>query len=196
LEPVLNADNIIPDKTHPSNSAQPSQCNSHPGKTEPWSLDWRSQLSDKVTGRETSIHGSKCADRFIFTASEELSGEVQASKKQSVNNFKHSASFLKLVARMSSRGRKEILKILMKKGRKRKDRMLSNKSKEVSNSTSEYSKNSNASVYNDDWTNLVVLNEKSSAAQKDVTKLGKVLGAKFSGDPNNSFNLLTREGRK
>ena len=44
--------------------------------------------------------------------------------------------------------------------------------------------------------NWVVLNEKSSAAQKDVTELGKVLGVKFKGDPNNSFNLLTREGRK
>jgi len=33
-------------------------------------------------------------------------------------------------------------------------------------------------------------------AKADVTEIGRVIGLNFNGDPNNSFNLLSKEGRK
>jgi len=94
---------------------------------------------------------------------------------------------------MSSVDRREILKILKKKERKRK--VCTNKSKDTSTSNSESSKNSTSSV-NNDWANWVVLHDKSNVVKDDVKEMGKVLGVKFNDNPNNSFNLLTREGRK
>ena len=41
----------------------------------------------------------------------------------------------------------------------------------------------------------MAVHEKSNGVKEDVIELGKVLGVKFKGDPNNSFNLLSREGR-
>jgi hypothetical protein len=49
---------------------------------------------------------------------------------------------------------------------------------------------------NKDWENWVVLHGKRDAVEEDVREIGKTLGVKFKGDKNNSFNLLTREGRK
>jgi len=33
-------------------------------------------------------------------------------------------------------------------------------------------------------------------AKADVTEIGWVIGLNFNGDPNNRFNLLSKEGRK
>ena len=41
-----------------------------------------------------------------------------------------------------------------------------------------------------------MLHGEPDVVAKDVTELGKVIGVKFKGDPNNSFNLLSREGRR
>lgn len=37
---------------------------------------------------------------------------------------------------------------------------------------------------------------KAAEVAKDVKEIGKVIGVKFIGDSNNSFNLLSRAGRK
>ena len=41
-----------------------------------------------------------------------------------------------------------------------------------------------------------MLHDKSGGGSKDVEELGKVIGVNFKGDSNNSFNLLSRAGRK
>jgi len=116
--------------------------------------------------------------------------------KRCVSNFKHSTGFLKRVARMSSDDdRKEILKIVKKQERKRKARKLHNNSTTVVSSTSESSKNSNSTV-NKDWENWVVMNGKQEVIMTNVKEIGKVFGVSFNGDPNNSFNLLTKAGRR
>jgi len=161
-------------------------------QTGPWSLDWLRQILIKTAGKDVLIIGSKGDDIFTFAACEEPSRHLLTPEKKSDNIFKHWTGFVKRVARMPLADRREILKILKKKERKRK--VCTNKSKETSTSNSESSKNSTPSV-NNDWANWVVLHEKSNAVKEDVNEMGKVLGVKFKGDPNNSLNLLTR-GRK
>jgi hypothetical protein len=42
----------------------------------------------------------------------------------------------------------------------------------------------------------LILNGKADRVQKDVRDLGKIVGVEFNCDTTNSFNLLSREGRK
>jgi len=111
------------------------------------------------------------------------------------NNFKHSAGFLKRIARMPAVDKKEILKILKKRDSKRKARKSSLRSKSEEILSSESSKNSNSSV-NKDWENWILMHEKPEVVKADVKEIGRVIGVSFNGEPNNSFNLLTKEGRK
>lgn len=41
-----------------------------------------------------------------------------------------------------------------------------------------------------------MLHEKKEGSNDDVKKLGRVIGVSFKGDPNNSFNMLSKEGRR
>jgi len=57
------------------------------------------------------------------------------------------------------------------------------------------SKNSSSSV-NNDWENWVLVHGKSKADEEDVKDIDRTVGVSFTCDTSNSFNLLTREGRK
>jgi len=49
---------------------------------------------------------------------------------------------------------------------------------------------------NNDWENWVLLHGKSKAVEADFQDIGKTVGVSFTCNTSNSFNLLTREGRK
>ena len=118
----------------------------------------------------------------------------QVKKKQPLI-FKHSAGFVKRVARMTAGDRKEVIKILKKRDRKWKGRKQVSSSKVEPIPLSESSKNSNSSV-NKEWENWVIMHENKDVAKEDVTEIGRAIGLNFNGDPKNSFNLLSKEGRK
>ncbi len=84
---------------------------------------------------------------------------------------------------------------MKKRDRKRKAHKQATSSKVANIPLSESSKNSNSSV-NKEWENWVIMHENKEVAKVDVTKIGRVIGLNFNGDPNNSFNLLSKEGRK
>ena len=100
-----------------------------------------------------------------------------------------SVGFIKRIARLPLKDRKEILKVLKKQECKRS--LLSKASNAMGNSL--YTSNSSV---NKDWENWVLLHRKKEAAAEDVREIGRSLGVKFNGDINNRFNLLSREGRK
>jgi len=81
------------------------------------------------------------------------------------------------------------LKILKKQERKQKVH------KSSKSSTSESSKNLNSSV-NKDYEHWVVMHGNKEAVKADVKDLGKVIEVSYKGDPNNNFNLLSKEGRR
>lgn len=106
-----------------------------------------------------------------------------------------SVGFMKRIARMLDKDRKHILHIMKKQKRKMKECSVNNISKAADVSTSDSSKQSISSV-NNDWEHWVQLHGKAGAAEVDVKELGKVVGVEFNCDTLNSFNLLSREGRR
>jgi len=107
--------------------------------------------------------------------------------------LKHSAGFIKRFARLPSKDRKKILKVLKKQERKR--NTASKASKETTTSTSTSTNTSNASV-NKEWEHWVVLHDKKENVAEDVREIGKTLGVYVTGDKFSGLNLLTKEGRR
>ncbi|GAU34505.1 hypothetical protein TSUD_388170 [Trifolium subterraneum] len=87
-------------------------------------------------------------------------------KRKARGVFRHTLSSLKKVARLPSKDRSEVLKILKKTERWRKDVSGSYKSKEGS----------------------------MQVAEDDVREVGKAIGVTFNGDNENMFNDLVRAG--
>ena len=163
----------------------------------PWSLDWLpiKTLDGGDNATTSKIFIGAAHGNFVQSESAAPFRPKQHTKKKISNTFKHSAGFLKKIARMPSGDRKEIMRILKHRYRKRKARKSSLATKSVDISTSQSSKHSNSSV-NKDWENWVVMHEKLEVVKADVKKIGRAIGVSFKGDPNNSFNLLTKEGRR
>lgn len=89
--------------------------------------------------------------------------------------------------------RKEVLKVLNKHAKKRKDRSSSHSSHVEVKNYSESSNNYSSSVKRQNW---VLLHGKVEASVEDVWGIGKAIGVKYKGDKMNSFNLLSRAGRR
>jgi len=154
----------------------------------PWSLDWLQQVSkgsDEVVGSDST------GKQIIPNPVQPIVGK----KKKYGGRFKHSAHMLKKVARMSVKDRHEILKFLQKHSKLRKGRSTSSKVLNQSNFSNNFSTSSSSSV-NKDWEHWVALHGKSNVANADVTGIGTSIGVKFSGDKNNRFNVLSKEGRR
>jgi len=165
--------------------------------TVPWSLDWLSQLPARNIG---NVISSNIADRDVVVPKlqddhvvDGLPKVVPTKKKGAA--IKHSVGFMKRVARMPEMDRKQILKFLKKQERLKKAHKAKHHSKEAGNSTSDSSKNSTSSV-NKDWENWVLVHGKPRAVVDDVKEIGMTVGLKFNCDTMNSFNLLTKEGRR
>ena len=145
----------------------------------------------------TAAHGEGSVKKEKdVSAKSKSSSKSKHSKKHKRKNgvvLNPSVGFIKRIARLSLKDRKEILKVLKKQECKRS--MLSKASKALGNSLSISSNTSNSSV-NKDWENWVLLHKKKEVAAEDVREIGRSLGVKFNGDINNRFNLLTREGQK
>jgi len=116
-----------------------------------------------------------------------------SKRKKAGVPFKHSAGFIKKIARLPLKDRKEILKVLKKHECKRS--VLAKASKAMATSNSISSNTSNALVHKE-WEHWVVLHDKKEVAEEDVREIGKTLGVDFEGCNKKSLNLLTREGRK
>jgi len=191
VEPVICNDGIA--ATVVKKKDQQAASHSRLNQSGPWSLDW---LPSSVKSATELASDAKHETVFEGKIDKEVSTVLkQQVKKKQPLIFKHSAGFVKRVARMTAGDRKEILKILKKRDRKRKARKQASSLKVEFIPLSESSKNSNSSV-NKEWENWVIMHENKEVAKVDVTKIGRVIGLNFNGDTNNSFNLLSKERRK
>ena len=201
LMSVSTSKSQVPDNVTVLSPVRESPSQQIPGtnsvkETGPWSLNWLSKVPIKEGGsaftstRSVDFIAEPDAQMEKYNA---LPSKVLTKKKQkgSVKNY---VGFMKRIARMSDVDRKDILKILNKKRRKSKGRMTEQNSKAAAN-TSDSSKNSSSSV-NKDWENWVVLHGNLKVVAEDVRDIGKVVGVKYNFDTLNSFNLLTKDGRK
>jgi len=162
----------------------------------PWSLDWLSQILKQdaiVVSSTNNINSGALSASQIQPVHDGNAQPISASKKNGAH--KHSVGFLKRVARMPSKDRKEILKVLKRQSHKRKIREVTRASNEGAPSLSD-SSNSSSSSLNKDWKNWVLLHGKPEVGVEDVWGIVKAIGVKYKGDKMNCFNLLSLVGRK
>ncbi|MCI06207.1 sulfate transporter [Trifolium medium] len=98
------------------------------------------------------------------------------------------------MARLPSKDRNEVLKVLKKKVRRRRGGNRMNRSCAVSHQASSEESKSSASV-NNDWKHWVVMQGNEQVAVDDIWGLGKAITVKFNGDNMNMFNVLSRAGK-
>jgi len=113
--------------------------------------------------------------------------------------IKLSARNLKRVARMPIKDRGEILKILKIQAKRRKGRHSSQTTRLQTSFkpiTSNSSSNTTSSSANNDWEHWVTLHGNSTKVAEDAVEIGRAIGVKYTGDPTNRFNVLSKEGRR
>jgi hypothetical protein len=136
----------------------------------------------------------KCSKKSVSNM-EVRKGHICAPNKKKIGGaLHHSVISLKKVARLPSKDRKEILRILRRKVRKRSGRNEACGSTEVVNQSSVSIDSSSTSV-NNDWQHWVVMHGNEKVGVEDVWGVGKAIGVKFNGDLANMFNILSRAGK-
>jgi hypothetical protein len=161
----------------------------------PWSLEW---LKDHVHGEAGVVSSSKLVSkqRSNSQSNASIATVVRNSiiKKKAGGSLKHPVHNLKKIARLSDHDRKQVLKILMKKRRRKVVNLVEALPFSIPIGPQTSDSSSSASV-NNDWKNWVALKGKEEEVLNDVKGFGKALGVKFYNDKCNQFRLLSR-GRK
>ncbi|GAU28941.1 hypothetical protein TSUD_59520 [Trifolium subterraneum] len=121
----------------------------------PWSLDWMHDLNQGDVGvifsaRKKPVMGASAV------AGRKKGGQDDRRRRKAGWVFRHTLSSLKKVARLPSKDRGEVLKILKKSERRRKDGSGFIQSRVVSSQVSSDVAASSASVTND-WKHWVVM---------------------------------------
>ncbi|CAJ2645133.1 unnamed protein product [Trifolium pratense] len=144
--------------------------------------------------------------RVIFSSSGKAKkGDKLAARKQKVRQFdtrkrkgggllRHPLHNIKKVARLPSKDRGEVLKILKKHVRRRRGGDNINRSCSVSRRTSSVESSSSSSV-NNEWQNWVAMQGSEQMVVDDVWGIGKAIGVKFKGDNVNMFRVLSRANK-
>jgi len=201
LQPVQQtagsaSDNV--DKKKPSHDHVVKPCI----KKGPWSIGWIENQKTIAEGG-TVFSSSRKHDTVVkskpksTTSHSAKSGKPATTKKGGV--VLQSVGFMKKVARLPASDRRQIIRLLKKQKRKYKRWATHNLPKHSEASSSESSKNSNttgSASGNNDWEHWLHLQGKADKVQEDISELGKVVGVKVNCDTSNSFNLLSREGRR
>jgi hypothetical protein len=115
--------------------------------------------------------------------------------------LRHPVLTLKKVARLPSKDRAEVMKVLKKSTvmdalkhkiiNRRRRREKITKSLDVGTHNSQIDSSSTTSV-NNDWQNWVALQGPENVKKNDIKNLGKVIGVSYAGDNNNQFSVLSR----
>ena len=191
VKPIPQALSATADINTQDNLNQQSDVGNKQDGTVPWSLDWLALKPSSSAGQGSQNNRTVAMPVFQMG----LCTSNSSSMVKISGHVKRSVGFIKRVARMSVSDRKEIIKILKKHDNSRKVCKGKQKSNAARTSTSDSPKNSISSV-NNDLENWVMLHDKSKIVADDVRDIGKKAGIKFQCNTSNSFNLLTKEGRR
>lgn len=166
----------------------------------PWSVDWLQNVQQGDIGLISSKKKrlkkvSRGGDGSV------VRNKKQANKKRARGVLRHPVLTLKKVARLPSKDREEVMKVL--KGSKvlkllkekirtrRRQRARVTKSLEEVHQNSSNESSTAASVTND-WQNWVALKGSTEAKAHDINDIGKTIGVSFKGLNHNNFNVLSR----
>jgi hypothetical protein len=117
------------------------------------------------------------------------------SKRKKVGGVLRHTMNLKKVARLPSKDRREVLKILRKEVQKRSGRRRSDKSAEMVQQGRSQSDSSMMSV-NKDWEHWVVLHGDEKVVAEDVQAVEKAIGLQLESGTGNVFSVLSRGERQ
>ncbi|CAJ2667463.1 unnamed protein product [Trifolium pratense] len=159
----------------------------------PWSLEW---LEDQNHGDAGVIFSASKKSRKgnHLGPSFKKNGEQDQRRRRAGGLLRHPVHSLKKVARMPSKDRREVLKVLKKSVRQRRGGDGVNRSCTMSRQASSDDSSSLGSV-NNDWKNWVAIHGNDQLAVDDVWGIGKAIGVKFRGDNVNMFNILSRASK-
>ena len=164
----------------------------------PWSLDG---LPHQKPILEGGVAFSSTSDvrksKQVESVNDKLissSGNVLTKGKKGGVVHK-SVGFMKKIARMPAKDRNQILRILKKQKRKRKVSAAHASSKDTTESGTT-SKDKSSSSGGNDWVHWVHLHGEPKVVAEDVQDLGKIVGVQYLCNTTNTFNLLSREGRR
>ncbi|GAU51586.1 hypothetical protein TSUD_414300 [Trifolium subterraneum] len=154
----------------------------------PWSLDWLQDLNQGDAGvlfsaQKRPLQGVRVDER------KKKVGREDASKKKVGGVFRHTLSSLKKVARLPSKDRSEVLRILKKTERRQRVRPRVPRLESVSNSVNSVSSASSVSCTND-WKHWVVMQGSEQVAAEDVVEVGKAIGVTLNVDTANRLSVL------
>jgi len=165
-----------------------------------WSVDWLQNIQNYDIGLISSKNKRL---RKVSKKAGEDGGKVKksATKIKAGGVFRHPVLTLKKVARLPSKDREEVMKVLRKSKimkvlnqrirNRRRQREKITRSLEVVSKGSPNISSSLASV-NNDWKNWVALNGTEESKAADVQGIGKILGGTFEGCNHNKFSALSR----
>ncbi|MCI00512.1 DUF4283 domain protein, partial [Trifolium medium] len=154
----------------------------------PWSLEWLHDHNHGDAGVTFSTNKKKKAVARQGTGQDKVVA-LGHNKSKTKGMLRHSN--LKTVARLPSKDRREVLKILKKKVRRRSGRTSSNRSCAVKQISTSREDSSSASV-NNDWKHWIVMHGNEQLDVDDVWGIGKAIGVKFNNDNVNMFSALAR----
>jgi hypothetical protein len=163
----------------------------------PWSVDWLQNVQQGDIGLISSKN--KRLKKVVKKKRGNGEGKKQEVCKKKVGGvLRHPVLTLKKVARLPSKDREEVMKVLrdskimkalkQKIRNRRRQRERVSRSLEMANSNNQSS--STASV--NDWTNWVVLNGSEETRAADIQFIGKALGVSTIANSYNKFSALSR----
>ncbi|XP_039690367.1 uncharacterized protein [Medicago truncatula] len=158
----------------------------------PWSLDW---INDQHLSDVGVVSSSRKFDAKgkRLKACRNIQEDVVVKRKKVKGLLRHSVLSLKKVARLPTKDRKVVMKILKKNDRKFKgSNSIRKTARMISKDLSENS-SSSSSINNSDWKHWVVLHGSDKVVAEDVKTLGESIGVNLSGY-NNRFGVLARKG--
>jgi hypothetical protein len=171
------------------------------GNSGPWSIDWLQNIQQGDIGLISSKNKRL---KKVGKDNGASDGRVPKNvvKKKASGVLRHPVLTLKKVARLPSKDREEVMKVLrdskimkilkQKIRNRRRQRERVTRSLEVANSNSTNDSSTMVSGKND-WQNWVVLNGSEAAKAADVQCIGKSIGLTFQGSGYNKFSVLNRQ---
>jgi hypothetical protein len=169
----------------------------------PWSVDWLQNVQHGDIGLISS-NKKRLNKVGKGNGGNKFGSKKMASKKKAGGVLRHPVLTLKKVARLPSKDREEVMKVLrnskvlkhlqQKIHNRRHQRKRVTKSLEEVNNNSNNETSSLASV-NNDWQSWVVLKGDDKTKADDIHDIGKAIGVTSSGANHNKFSVLSRSNK-
>jgi len=175
-----------------------SRDDSGSGRTGSWSAEWLHNVQKGDIGL-ISLSKKRLKKMGVDFVTKGGGVRSQVVRKKAGGVFHHPVFTLKKVARLPSKDREEVMKVLKKSNMKvlkqkvrnrQRQRQMVTKSLEVNQGSTNES--TSVDSVNNDWKHWVTLQGKDKAIEEDIQGIGRAIGGSFAADSHNKFRVLSR----